>query len=100
MTRPRALLALAATLASLSLTALHRPRAARDVWRVVEAARPEHARAALRAVRAYGCISLGAAAVVALFGPWTGPACAAIAVLALPGALALYTADVLDGGAP
>ena len=37
MTRARAYLALAATLASLSILALHRPRGARDVWRVVEA---------------------------------------------------------------
>lgn len=100
MTRARAYLALAATLASLSILALHRPRGARDVWRVVEAGHPRRARATLRAVRAYGCISLAAAAIVALFGRWTGPAVAAIAVLALPGALALYTADVLDGAQP
>ena len=100
MTRARAYIQALASILSLSLLCLHRPRGARDVWRVVEAARPDHARAALRAVRAYGCISLGAAAVVALFGRWTGPAVAAVAVLALPGALALYTADVLDGAQP
>ena len=100
MTRLRAILALAATLASLAITALHRPRAARRVWHVVETARPGHVRATLQAVRICAGISLGAATVIALFGRWTGPACAAIAVLALPGALALYTADVLDGGGP
>ncbi len=100
MTRPRAYLALAATLLSLSILALHRPRGARDVWRVVEAGHPRRARATLQAVRICAGVALGAAAVIALFGRWTGPACAAIAVLALPGALALYTADVLDGGTP
>ena len=97
MTRARAYLALAATLASLSILALHRPRGARDVWRVVEAGHPRRARATLQAMR----ICAGVApAIVALFGRWTGPACAAIAVLALPGMLALYTADVLDGAQP
>jgi len=94
----RHLLALAATLGSLSLTALHRPRAARDVWRVVETGHPRRARSTLQTMRICAGVALGAAAVVALFGRWTGPACAAIAVLALPGVLALYTADVLDGG--
>lgn len=100
MTRFRAILALAATLASLAITALHRPRAARDVWHVVETGHPRRARATLQAMRICAGVALGAATVIALFGRWTGPACAAIAVLALPGALALYTADVLDGGGP
>jgi hypothetical protein len=67
------------------------------VWRVVESGHPRRARATLQALRICAGVALGAAAVVALFGRWTGPACVAIALLALPGALALYTADVLDG---